>query len=281
LGLGGCASNTALALAKLGIQVGTSGCVGDDTFGRFIVESLTQGGVDTRGIHQIDGMGSACTMIVNVVGQDRRFISTVGANTQLTVDKIPADWARQAKAFYIGGFFMLPGLETDEAVAMLRAARAAGATTLLDVVLYGDRKHMPVLERILPEVDVFLPNDDEAAVLTGLSDPLDQAERFRQAGARTVVITCGDRGSLLVADNLRLRAGVYPTEFVGGAGSGDAFDAGYIAGLLAGEDPAGCLRWGSALGASCVRSIGATESVFTRPEAEEFLQEHKLPIETA
>jgi len=72
---------------------------------------------------------------------------------------------------------------------------------------------------------------------------------------------------------------VYPTTFVSGTGSGDAFDAGYIAGLLAGEDPAGCLRWGSALGASCVRAIGATESVFNRQEAEEFMRQHELDIE--
>jgi sugar/nucleoside kinase (ribokinase family) len=48
---------------------------------------------------------------------------------------------------------------------------------------------------------------------------------------------------------------------------------------LAGHDPIGCLKWGSALGASCVRAIGATESVFTRSEAEAFMRSHALPIE--
>ena len=115
-------------------------------------------------------------------------------------------------------------------------------------------------------------------MITGLTDPLQQAEFFRAAGAKTVVITQGERGSLLATDNLRLCAGVYPIEVVGGAGSGDAFDAGYIAGLLAGEGPQGCLRWGSALGASCVRAIGTTESVFHRAEAEAFLREHTLTM---
>ena len=129
---------------------------------------------------------------------------------------------------------------------------------MLDVVGVADRESFDRVALMLPEVDVFLPNDDEAAALTGLSDPMEQAEKFRQLGARTVVITQGDRGSLLV---------------------GDAFDAGYIAGLLAGEDPAGCLRWGSALGASCVRSIGATESVFNRQQAEAFMRKHTLEID--
>jgi sugar/nucleoside kinase (ribokinase family) len=68
--------------------------------------------------------------------------------------------------------------------------------------------------------------------------------------------------------------------YVGGTGSGDAFDAGYIAGLLRGGDERTCLAWGSALGASCVREVGATEGVFTQAEAEAFLKEHQLRIET-
>jgi len=279
LALGGCASNTALDLVKVGVRVGVSGCVGDDPFGRVIVEALQKGGVDTRGVHTIPGQPSACTMIINVQGQDRRFISTPGANTLFGVEHVPSEWLQQAKVIYVGGFFMLPKLETQETVELFRRARAAGVKTVVDVVLFGPENYWDRLAPLLPEIDVFVPNDHEGAVITGLKDPLDQANRFRDAGAKTVVITMGSKGSLLVTEGLRLRAGVYPVEFVGGAGSGDAFDAGFIAGLLAGEDPAGCLRWGSALGASCVRSITTTDSVFTRPEAEQFMQENQLPME--
>ncbi len=279
LALGGCASNAGLDLAKLGVKVGVSGCVGDDPFGQFIIDTLRAGCVNVEGIHRIPGTGTASTMVINVKGQDRRFISTPGANTKFTVGHIPLDWVRRAKVFYVGGYLMMPGLETDEFVEAFRVARAAGATTVLDVVLFGGEHYWTALKKILPETDVFLPNDDEATLITGHKDPLEQARQFRDAGAKTVVITQGSRGSLLVTDNLRLRSGTYPIEFVGGAGSGDAFDAGYIMGLLQGEDAAGCLRWGSALGASCVRAIGATEGVFTRPEAEAFMREHQLPIE--
>ena len=218
-------------------------------------------------------------MAINVKDKDRRFISTPGANTRFTVDHIPSDWVRQAKVLYIGGYLMLRAMETDATVGLLRQARAAGVKTVLDVVWIGGDGLFDRVAPMLPEIDVFLPNDDEAAALTGLSDPIEQAERFRDAGAKTVVITQGERGSLLVGDGPRLRCGVYPTRFVGGLGAGDAFDAGYIAGMLAGEDPAGCLRWGSALGASCVRSITATESVFNREETLRFMQEHELVIE--
>ena len=279
LSLGGCASNAALDLAKLGVDVGVAGCVGDDPFGKFIVEALSVDRVDTGGIRKIDGMGSACSMVINVENQDRRFISTPAANTRLTVQHISADWVRQAKVLYVGGYYMMPGLETDDMVQLFRNARAGGAKTILDVVVYGEENYWERIAPLLPETDVFMPNDDEAALITGLKDPLEQAERFQRAGAKSVVITCGDAGSVLVSEKTRLRAGVYPTKFVGGTGSGDAFDAGFIAGLLDDEDPAGCLRWGSALGASCVRSVTATESVFGRSEAEAFMNQYELKIE--
>lgn len=279
LSLGGCASNTALDLVKVGVRVGVAGCVGDDPFGRVIREALEKGGVDTQGVHTIAGKPSACTMIINVQGQDRRFISTPGANTLFGVEHVPPAWLQQAKLIYVGGFFMLPKLESQETVDLFRQVRAAGGKTVVDVVLFGPENYWDRIAPLLPEIDVLVPNEHEAEVITGLKDPLDQANRFRDGGVHTVVITMGSKGSLLVTEGLRLRAGVYPVEFVGGAGSGDAFDAGFIAGMLAGEDPAGCLRWGSALGASCVRSITTTDSVFTRAEAEQFMRENQLPLE--
>jgi sugar/nucleoside kinase (ribokinase family) len=67
--------------------------------------------------------------------------------------------------------------------------------------------------------------------------------------------------------------------FVDGSGGGDAFAAGYICGMLRDEDEAGCLRIASALGASCVRAVGTTTSVFRRGESEEFLSRNELSIE--
>jgi sugar/nucleoside kinase (ribokinase family) len=190
---------------------------------------------------------------------------------------------RQAKVLYLGGYLFTPALENDSMVAVFRDARAAGVKTVLDVVVAGQSTASDQLwsriEKLLAQTDVFLPNDHEAGLITGLSDPLRQAERFLEAGAKTVVITRGGDGAILVNDRLRLRTGVYPIEYVGGTGSGDAFDAGYIMGLLTGGDEKDCLRWGSAIGASCVRSVSATESVFTRPQAEAFMQKHNLPIE--
>lgn len=280
LNIGGCASNAAMDLARLGVKVGIVGCVGQDAFGRFVIETLERQGIDASTIRQLDDVGTSGTLIVNVEGEDRRFIHAIGANARVTAEDVPLDRVREAKVLYLGGYLLMPGLKAEPLAALFRRARSAGVVTVLDIVLPGPGNHWRELEPVLPETDVFLPNNDEAAIITGLDDPCRQAEKFLAAGARTVAITCGGRGTVLASEGLRIKTDVYPVPYVGATGAGDAFDAGYIAGLLSGGDPVRCLEWGSALGASCVRSIGATESVFTREEAEDFMARNQLKIQS-
>jgi sugar/nucleoside kinase (ribokinase family) len=279
LAIGGCASNVAIDLARVGVGVGVVGCVGRDPFGQFLVERLAAAGVETSGVQMLDGVDTSGTLIINVAGEDRRFVHSAGANAVIETKHIPLQRVRRAKLFYVGGYLLMPALERPGALGELfREARRSGVKTMLDVVLPGPGDHWQKLESLLAETDVFLPNEDEAAAITGLTDPREQAKRFRDAGAQTVVITRGERGALLATDGLLVQVAPYPTQFVGGTGAGDAFDAGFIAGMLAGEDPIGCLKWGAALGASCVRSISATESVFTRDEALKFMATHELKL---
>jgi sugar/nucleoside kinase (ribokinase family) len=280
LSIGGCASNVAMDLARLGVPVGVIGCVGRDYFGRFIIDTLADARVDVGGIRQLDDAETSGTLIINVEGQDRRFIHAPGANARLQSSDIPIDRVRASKVLYVGGYFLMPALEGEPLASLFRQARAAGVTTVLDIVMPSTADAIRSLAPVLAETDVFLPNEDEASALADSLDPVRQAETFAKAGARTVVITRGRQGSVLVSGATRLRAGTFEVDYQGGTGSGDAFDAGFIAGLLRGEDPAGCLAWASAVGASCVRSISATDGVFTRSEAEQFLAQNRLRIES-
>jgi sugar/nucleoside kinase (ribokinase family) len=269
----------AVDLARLGIRAGVVGSVGDDLFGRFIIDTLAAAGVDVRDIRALADAETSGTLIINVRGQDRRFIHAPGANARLEVAHIPRARVRSAKVLYVGGYFLMPALEGEPLAALFRQARSWGVKTVLDIVMPPPGDQWPALAAVLAETDVFLPNSDEAAALTGWDDPLAQADRLAAAGAGAVIVTCGAQGSVVVSGTTRLRAAAHPVDYQGATGAGDAFDAGFIAGMLAGEDLAGSLRWASAIGASCVRSISATDSVFTRPQAEQFMREHPLRIE--
>jgi sugar/nucleoside kinase (ribokinase family) len=281
LTIGGCAANVAVDLVKLGVQASVVGRVGDDVFGRAVVDMLRDSRVDVSALAVTPSADTSQTLIVNVAGQDRRFIHAFGANSDLRAADIPAGRLARCKVLYLGGYFLMGRVVAEELIPVFAAARRAGAKTVLDVVTPGPGDYLPRLAALLPHVDVFLPNDHEAGLITGESDPWKQAEAFRRLGCRTSIVTMGDRGAVLVGEGVRLRAEAFKVPFVDGSGGGDAFAAGYIDGLLRGLDAEGCLRVASAVGASCVRAIGTTTGVFTRPELEAFLRENTLRIERA
>lgn len=281
LNIGGCASNAAMDLARLGIRSAVCGKVGDDFFGRFVAETLEREGIDTRALGVDRDNATSQTLIVNVRGQDRRFIHCFGANRALTAADLDVALAFHPRIVYVGGYFVLPGLEAEALAERFARARRQKAITVLDVACPGPGDYLSVLRPLLPETDVFLPNTDEAElILHGETDPVRQALAFHDMGAGRVVVTMGERGSIAVSDSLRARLGTYPITYVDGTGGGDAFDAGYIAALLDGLDEVGCLKLASVIGASCVRAVGTTAGVFTRPEADAYLAEHELRIET-
>lgn len=280
LNIGGCASNAAVDLAKLGVRATICGKVGDDAFGRFIAETLVANGVDVRGLSRDESRATSQTLIINVKGEDRRFVHSFGANKGFTAADLDPVLGESPRVLYVGGYLIMPGLHAAALAERFARARKAGTTTVLDVVTPGPGDYLRHLRAVLPETDVFLPNRDEAALILGESDPLRQALAFRDLGARTVVITCGDQGAVVVSDSLRVQLGSYPVTFLDGTGGGDAFDAGYIAGLLDGLSELDCLKLASAVGASCVRAVGTTAGVFTRPEADAFIAQHDLPVKS-
>lgn len=279
LAIGGCAANAAVDLVKMGVHAAVVGRVGGDIFGRVVADLLREAGVEVSGLQVSKQADTSQTLIVNVAGQDRRFIHTFGANAEFSARDIPLDRVVRCKVLYLGGYLLMANVRPDELAQVFATARKAGAATVLDVVTPGPGDYLPRLERLLPHVDVFLPNNHEGELITGEKDPLRQAELFHKLGAKTAVVTMGGEGSVLVSDHLKLRAGVYAVPFVDGSGGGDAFDAGYIYGLLNRLPTEDCLRVAAALGASCVQAIGTTPGVFTRPECEAFMREQTLKIE--
>jgi sugar/nucleoside kinase (ribokinase family) len=278
LTLGGCAANTAVDLAKMGVRSAVAGRVGADLFGRIVGDMLKEAKVETSALKAVGDQDTSQTLIVNVAGQDRRYIHTFGANSGFRAADIDPTGC---KVLYVGGFLLMQKLTGSELAGLFRDARASGTQTFLDVVTPPGVDYLAELKTVLPQTDVFKPNADEARLITGERDTRKQARIFRDLGVQTVIISGGHDGSLLMNDEGTFRAGIYPIEFVDGSGGGDAFDAGFIYGMLNRMGTEDCLRYGSALGASCVRAIGTTPGVFTRPECEAFMKQNALRIERA
>ncbi|QDV52976.1 carbohydrate kinase family protein [Gimesia fumaroli] len=280
LTIGGCASNVAADLARLERQVAIAGIVGQDVFGRYVEESLIQSGVQCEYLMKSDQLPTSGSFVINVQGEDRRFIHSVAANSLFTGETVTEEQIRSSRILYLGGYCLSEELSPDNVAQMFRIAKEAGVTTVLDVVTPQPDDYWKMLKPVLPLSDYFLPNNDEGELITGESDPLAQARAFKAAGAKTVIITCGGEGSILMDDQQTIHSAVYPVHLVDGTGSGDAFVAGFIHGLLEGVSPEECLRFGSALGHSCVRATGATAGIFTRSELNQFLGSHELQVKT-
>jgi sugar/nucleoside kinase (ribokinase family) len=277
---GGNASNVATDLARLHRNVELVGVVGQDAFGDFVHQTLTEAGVSCGHLRHSPTHATSGTFVINCQGEDRRFIHSVGASADFTGRELTPELIRAGRILYLGGYCLCEELTPENVARAFAEAQKAGVPTVLDVVLADARSAWERLLPVLPHADFFLPNSDEAQAITGLEYPVAQAERFREAGAKTVVVTCGEQGAVLISDKLRLRAKAYPVDYVDGTGSGDAFTAGFIHGLLAYADLETCLRWGSGLGASCVRAAGASTGVFTAEELKTFCESQPLTIET-
>ena len=118
LTIGGCAANAAVDLAKMQVHAAAAGRVGADVFGRVVTDMLRAANVEVSHIKTSAGADTSQTLIVNVQGQDRRFIHTFGANAEFSDADIRLDALRPNGVLYLGGFLIMPALDS-RAVAKL------------------------------------------------------------------------------------------------------------------------------------------------------------------
>jgi sugar/nucleoside kinase (ribokinase family) len=270
---GGCAANAGIALARLGVRPTVVARVGDDLFGDFVEHELSAAGVDVSGIGRTADFGTSKTVIVPVIGEDRRYVHTFGANAALCAADIASAIVIAPQVLYVGGFLVLPALRQDELAAQLRRARQSGTRVVLDVVAPSGRAVSPEdVAVVLPQVDFFVPNDDEAAALTGTRDPRKQVERLLELGAGTVIVTLGEHGVVAGSADGVIALPAPRVKVLEPSGAGDAFAAGLVFGLLEGWDLQRCLELASMLGASACTRLGCTAGLPTRAEADAYLE---------
>jgi sugar/nucleoside kinase (ribokinase family) len=276
--VGGCAANVAIDLRKQSQTVELVGCIGQDAAGAYLVKELQAAQVNCDQLAYIEEHPTSETVILLVAGEDRRYLHSFGANRAFKVSDIHRDWVAALDLFYLGGLFAMPGIVADELIALLAFAREQNVITVVDVVLPTNFKRAAEMERLLPHVDWFLPNDAEAAALTGKVDPLEAIRTFRSWGGHDVIVTLGDQGAVAVSEHECWRANAHPGQMVDPSGAGDAFASGLITGIAKGWAFPKSLQYASLLGASATWMVGTTDGVLTGAQAERIIAEHPVKV---
>jgi sugar/nucleoside kinase (ribokinase family) len=166
---GGPVANTGVALVKLGVGCRLMGNVGDDAFGRLVVEKLEEFGC-AEGVARVPGEQTAYTIVVAPPGIDRAFLHNPGANDSFCADDIDYSVVSRARLFHLGYPPLLKRLyenDGDQLVRVFRQAKECGATTSVDMALpdpdspAGRADWHSILQALLPHVDLFLPSAEE------------------------------------------------------------------------------------------------------------------------
>jgi sugar/nucleoside kinase (ribokinase family) len=275
LALGGCAANTGTDLARLGVPVAVQGCVGEEGFGDFVIESLRGDGIDVSGIYRTSAAGTSTTMIMIDSAGERTYIHCFGADGHLDPARLDQDAIRAARLLHIAGVLLMPGFDGEPQAGVLAAARAAGVTTSVDTAWDDTGRWMKAVGPLLPHTDLFLPSLPEAQMLTGLERPEEVAQALLDAGAGLVGLKLGPDGCYLRTADATVRVPAYPVEVVDGSGAGDAWVVGFLYGHLHGWDLEKTAKFANALGGLATTAAGTTTAIRGYEQVVELLQKHE------
>lgn len=259
---GGCAVNTAIDLAILGTRTGIVSAVGSDFLGRFLMERLRERGVETSGLTVSRPLPTSVTFVMIWPDGERSFVNASGANDLITDKTVPSSLVKRYGVFHLSALLLMPGLDGMPAARLMKRASSLGRTTALDTC-WDPRGRWNLVLKVLPYVDYFLPSFSEAERIFNSASPRAIAGKALSAGVRkAVVVKLGGKGSYAAtARGEEYRVPAFRVKAADTTGAGDAFNAGFLAGLDRGLDFEFCLRLGSAAGALCVTGPGGIGSI--------------------
>jgi len=264
LHLGGCANNTALALAKLGVKVGLVAKVGADGLGDYCAGVLSSHGVDTRGLKRSKSDSTSYSFIMVPKNGNRRILHTLAANATFGPRDVNTALFKGARWVCVGGLALMPELEGRNLARVLAAAKKAGAQTAADTAI-NDRFKRRDWEKLFAPcyslLDILFPSEEEARAITGESHPEKICAELRRRGVKVAGVKLGSQGSAVMTDAGFFRIPAYRVRCVDTLGAGDCFMAGLLAGMLRGHPPEEAARLGNAVSAHCVQAVGATTGI--------------------
>ena len=256
---GGITINCGVTMARLGAQVGVLSYLGDDAWAPVVRNLLQSEGVDDTLLEKHPSEPTSTTVVAVDPSGERCFFHCVGAPEHMDAAHVLGhlDVLARTGTFILGYYSLMPRLE-DDLPDVFAQIRTAGCRTALDAA--GTGGAMSPLDRILPELDVYVPSQVEAQHQTGFDDPERIIRAYRACGAPGLLgVKLGMDGVLLSpnADEfVHVDVVAAPGPVVDTTGAGDNFYAGLLVGLHRGLDAAQAGKLGAAAAACCVTSVG-------------------------
>lgn len=266
----GSESNVAIGLARLGYRAGWFGRVGGDAFGDVVVRAMRGEGVDVSRVRT--DPEAATGLLVRDCHEERPvdvlYFRAGSAGSRLSTDDVDAGYVACARYLHVTGITAVLSDDARKAAEFaVRVAKDNGVAVSFDPNVrrrLADPEHArDALRSLAAEADIVLAGDDEAELLGGTG-------WFLGHGARLVVTKHGARGATATDGTTTWREHARPVRVADPVGAGDAFAAGFLAGLLDAVPVPECLRRAAMLGALAVQVAGDTEGLPRRlPDADD------------
>jgi ribokinase len=265
---GGSAANTAMALARMGLDVVLISRVGPDSLAWKALNSLSEAGVIPTGLQRDPAAMTGLMYVVVTPDGERTILGHRGANVLTDPNKVREEDIRDARLLHLSGYALLADPQRSAALLALEMACRHGLTVTLDPGMSVPQAALDEMRALLPVVDIFLPNLPEAQALTGADSPQECFRALVGAGVRVVALKLGKYGCLFGGGEGFVYVPGFAIEARDSTGAGDFFAAGIIAGHLGGLDRRGTAVLGNAMGAMAAARVGAGTSV---PKARDVL----------
>jgi sugar/nucleoside kinase (ribokinase family) len=262
----------ACGAARLGLKVAYCGLVGDDQFGRFMIEKLDERGVDVSGV-LIDPAVKTGLSVILSLGNDRAILTHLGSISALRVDQVNDAILGHTRHVHVSSFFLQHALRPGLPM-LLAATRGSGATVSMDTNWDPTERWNDGLTETLRHVDVFLPNTQEALAIAG-APSLEKALSRLSRRIATVAVKQGSAGAIARQGDATVEDAGFHVVVADSTGAGDSFDAGFLYGYLHEWPLADALAMGCACGALSTRGPGGVETQGTLGEAQKLVAQRR------
>lgn len=273
---GGDAFNEAVILSRLGKKTALIGHIGKDLAGEMIVKRCTEEGIDYEGM-LIDKEAETRLNIV-MIDQDgqRRFLKTqTKVSGSFLPEEIDFSLIKRARAVSLASIFSSKLRNIDTIFKIVQTAREHQTVTFADMVPMTGGEGMMDIQEILPYIDYFLPNLEEARLLTGENTPDEMADCLLRNGVGNVIIKLGKDGCFIKNAKERYLLPAYPAQVIDTTGAGDNFAAAFIASALDGKSLRDCGSFATAAAALSTEEAGAVEAVKNKKQIEAYQKENR------